>query len=201
MLIPENKMAELAKTGIIGHCKITDDLGNVLVDKYNSIHYENMSIALAKSLAHKPDGTIYTMWFGNGGATVSGSGQISYLPPRVSGSGANLYNPTYYKVIDNESSLNTNIDLNNMTIQHTSGALYTDIVIACTLDFGEPASQAAFDNATDLNATYVFSEIGLKTFNTTPSEGLLVTHLIFSPVQKSLNRKIAILYTIRIQNG
>ena len=39
-----------------GHIKIWDpESGEVIVDKRNAIHYENMSIALANSLANKTD--------------------------------------------------------------------------------------------------------------------------------------------------
>ena len=71
---------------------------------------------------------------------------------------------------------------------------------SCLLDFGEPAGQQAFDNTTTLNDTYVFDELGLFTYEGTAGEGKLLTHVIFHPVQKSLNRLIQIDYTIRIQS-
>ena len=40
---------------IEGHIKIFDpDSGDVYVDKKNAIHYENFSVALAKSIAKEP---------------------------------------------------------------------------------------------------------------------------------------------------
>ena len=49
-----------------GHIKITDaKTGEVIVDKRNAIHYENMSISLAESLANAGQGTIYQMAFGS----------------------------------------------------------------------------------------------------------------------------------------
>jgi hypothetical protein len=69
------------------------------------------------------------------------------------------------------------------------------------LDFGEPSGQAAFDNATSTEGNFVFDELGLKSFNPEgPDTGLLLTHVIFHPVQKSLNRMIQVDYTIRIQS-
>ena len=42
-----------------GHIKITDaESGEVLIDKRNAIHYENMSISLAESLANAGQGFI-----------------------------------------------------------------------------------------------------------------------------------------------
>ena len=50
-----------------GHIRIHDPkTGEVFVDKSNAIHYENLSIALAQSLADRNLGFIYSMAFGNG---------------------------------------------------------------------------------------------------------------------------------------
>ena len=67
------------------------------------------------------------------------------------------------------------------------------------LDYGEPAGQEAFDNSTDLNGEFVFDELGLKSWGGEPDIGKLLTHVIFHPVQKSLNRLMQIDYTVRIQ--
>ena len=78
------------------------------------------------------------MAFGNGGTSVDPTGVITYLPANSSGSNANLYNPTYYKVVDDNSSLNTDTARNKLTVSHTSGQIYTDIIVSCLLDYGEP---------------------------------------------------------------
>jgi hypothetical protein len=67
------------------------------------------------------------------------------------------------------------------------------------LDFGEPAGQQAFDNSTNFNGEFVFDELGLKAWEGSASELMLITHVIFHPVQKALNRQIQIDYTVRIQ--
>ena len=72
--------------------------------------------------------------------------------------------------------------------------------MTCLLDFGEPPGQQAFDNTTTVNDTFVFDEIGLFSWEGTAGTGNLLTHVIFHPVQKSLNRLIQIDYTIRIQS-
>ena len=64
------------KQGILlqGYIKITDPTtGEVLVDKRNAIHYENMSISLADSLSNQGQGMIYQMAFGNGGDRGKGN--------------------------------------------------------------------------------------------------------------------------------
>jgi hypothetical protein len=186
-----------------GHIKIWDPkTGEVIVDKRNAIHYENMSIGLASSLANKTSGFIHEMAFGNGGTTVDATGIITYLTPNTTGTNATLYNKTYYKVIDDNSATNKDTTRNKMEIRHTAGNKYTDIVATCTLDYGEPTNQEAFDNTTNFNGDYVFDELGLVSWegaeNSTSNK--LLTHVIFHPIQKSLNRLIQIDYTLRIQS-
>jgi hypothetical protein len=183
-----------------GFLKIHDpNSKEVFVDKHNAIHYENMSIALAESIANKNIGYIYAMAFGNGGSSVDPTGVITYLPPNVTGQNADLYNETYAKVVDDNSAANTDPAQNYMTVIHTAGKVYTDILVTCLLDYGEPAGQQAFDNSTNFNGEYVFDELGLKSANGSLTNLRLITHVIFHPVQKSLNRQIQIDYTLRIQ--
>jgi hypothetical protein len=197
----ENKKPD-ENSGILiqGHLKIFDpNSKEVMVDKRNAIHYENFSNSLAQSMANKDKGYIYQMAFGNGGSSVDTTGVITYLPPNVTGQNADLYNQTYQKVVDDTSSANTDSTRNKLTVLHTSGKVYTDILVSCLLDYGEPSGQQAFDNSTNLDGDYVFDELGLKTWQGSTSDLDLVTHVVFHPVQKSLNRQIQIDYTVRIQ--
>mgnify|MGYP003348371908 CR=1 FL=1 len=185
---------------IEGFVKIHDPKsGEILVDKKNAIHYENISIAMAQTLSNRDLGWIYLMAFGNGGSSVDPTGVITYLPPNTTGQNASLYNQTYAKVVDDNSSANTDAANNKMTVLHTAGKVYTDILVTCLLDYGEPAGQQAFDNSTNFNGEYVFDELGLKCWNGSAEDLRLITHVIFHPVQKSLNRQIQIDYTLRIQ--
>ena len=185
---------------IQGLVKIFDPVsGEILVDKKNAIHYENMSIAMAQTLSNRDVGYVYQMAFGNGGSSVDPTGVITYLPPNTTGQNADLYNQTYAKVVDDNSAANTDTANNNMTVLHTSGKVYTDILVSCLLDYGEPGGQQAFDNSTNFNGEYVFDELGLKSWNGSADNLRLITHVIFHPVQKSLNRQIQIDYTLRIQ--
>ena len=187
-------------TNIRGFLKIHDPVtGEVFVDKNNAIHYENISICMANTLADRNKGYIYKMAFGNGGSAVDPTGVITYLPPNTTGQNASLYNETYSKVVDDNSAANPDPSNNYLTVLHISGAVYTDIVTTCLLDYGEPAGQQAFDNSTNFNGEYVFDELGLQCWNGSSTNLLLITHVIFHPVQKSLNRQIQIDYTLRIQ--
>jgi len=189
---------------IQGFVKIFDPVTKVVfVDKKNAIHYENMSIALAQTLSNRTlaqgGGWIYAMAFGNGGSSVDPTGVITYLPPNTTGANADLYNQTYAKVVDDNSAADTDVTNNYMEVLHTSGQVYTDILVSCLLDYGEPPGQQAFDNSTNFNGEFVFDELGLKAVNGDTTNLRLLTHVIFHPVQKSLNRQIQIDYTVRIQ--
>jgi len=197
-----SKPNETGSVRIQGHIKIFDpETKEVFIDKRNAIHYENFSLALARSLSNQGYGTISEMSFGNGGTRVDQTGIITYLTPNVIGTNANLYNQTYYKNVDARSTADLDPARNYMEVRHVSGAPYSDILVSCLLDFGEPAGQQAFDNATNSDGTFVFDELGLRAYTPDgPGMGDLLTHVIFHPVQKSLNRMIQIDYTVRIQS-
>lgn len=183
-----------------GHIKIFDpDTKEVYIDKRNAIHYENMSVAMVNSLSNQGKGTVYQMVFGTGGTIVDPTGLITYLTPNTIGINSSLYNQTYAKVVDQNATENVDPVRNKMEIRHISGATYSDILISCLLDYGEIPDQEAFDNSVDLSGNFVFDELGLKSYDPN-GEGKLLTHVIFHPVQKSLNRLIQIDYTIRIQS-
>jgi len=188
-----------------GFVKIFDPVsGEVFVNKKNAIHYENMSISLAETLSNRTlaqgGGSIYLMAFGNGGSSVDPTGVITYLPPNTTGANADLYNETYARVVDDNSAADTDVTNNFMQVLHTSGQVYTDILVSWLLDYGAVPGQQAFDNSTNFNGEYVFDELGLKAVTGEDLTQLrLLTHVIFHPVQKSLNRQIQIDYTVRIQ--
>ena len=191
---------DLSGIHIEGHIKIHNpDTGEVFVNKRNAIHYENMSISLAESIANAGQGFIYEMSFGNGGTTIDPTGIITYLTPNSTGTNADLYNKTYSKVVDDRATVNLDPIRNKIETRHITGTNYTDVFVTCLLDYGEPNNQDAFDNSALSNNTYVFDELGLKSYSTTGTSRLL-THVIFHPVQKSLNRLIQIDYTVRIQS-
>lgn len=188
-----------------GFLKIYDpNDGEVFVEKKNAINYENMSEAIADTLSSRGFGEIYQMAFGNGASSVDETGVITYLPPNTTGQNAALYNQTYAKIVDDTSVFNLDPTRNKMTVYHTTGTLYSDILVQCLLDYGEPAGQAAFDNSTSTDSSYIFDELGLLANYGTDVNGdtitRLLTHVVFHPVQKSLNRQIQIDYTVRIQS-
>lgn len=193
-LINEDEMSlELIKGSAEGTLKIVDKTTNeVLVEQQNAVHFGNLSAAIAKALAGDSNGHIKFVAFGNGGTSITELGTIFYRAPNVSvlrDETAALYNETYQK------DVSVGTDENNIAVI-LSNVNYADVKVTVTLDFGEPADQDLVDNATNNDGDYVFDEIALKT-----AEGLFLTHIIFHPVQKALNRIIEIEYTLRIQMG
>lgn len=196
----ESKPNEKGAFDIQGHIKIYDpNSKEVFVDKRNAIHYENFSLALVNSVGNQGYGWVSQMAFGNGGSRVDPTGIITYLTPNTIGQNATLYNRTYSKSVDAASASNLDPTRNFMEARHVIGTTYSDLMVSCLLDFGEPSGQTAFDNSSDLNGQYVFDELGLVGYDSSGNE-LLLTHVIFHPVQKSLNRMIQIDYTVRIQS-
>jgi hypothetical protein len=196
----EKKPDEVGAIGLQGHIKIFDpQTKEVFVDKRNAIHYENFSLALVNSVGNQGYGWVSKMAFGNGGSRVDPTGIITYLTPNTIGQNATLYNQTYEKSVDAASAANLDPTRNFMETRHLIGNTYSDLLISCLLDFGEPSGQLAFDNSSNLDGEYVFDELGLVGYDSAGSE-LLLTHVIFHPVQKSLNRMIQIDYTVRIQS-
>ena len=190
---------------IVGHVKIIDpDTGEEILNKRNAINYENMSISLAYLLGGLQTGLgqsygISKMAFGNSGVVVDSTGTITYRPPNTGTTSGTLYNQTYSKLVSNLSSVDPE---NCITVSHTAGTSYSDIIVTCTLGYSEPADQDTDDLSTTFNGNYIFNEIGLLESNIDlQTQGATLTHIVFHPVQKSANRRIQVIYTIRISVG
>jgi hypothetical protein len=199
-VVPDMKNESLLQ--VTGHVRIFDPESNhVFVDKKNAIHFENISEALAYSLANKRTNFITEMHFGRGGTNFDSTGVINFLPTNTNTQNADLYNPTFFKIIDDSDEDNTDPVRNAMSIRHVPGTVYSDILCTCLLDYGEPQGQTAFDNLNTLENNFVFDELGIKAWSPSgPGTGKLLTHVVFHPIQKSLNRLVQIDYTIRIQS-
>ena len=187
------------KLKIDGHVLIKDyDTGEIILNRRNAIHYENMSFAIVSVLTNTNNidglsGFIKSLAFGNGGVIVDGSGNVTYNATKTTNITDELYNENYSKVVNNTEAEDAD---NNLSIVHTGNTTYSDIVVTCTLDYSEPDGQDALDDTAIQEGDYVFDEIGLVS-----QQGRLLTHLIFHPVQKSANRKIQVVYTVRISAG
>jgi len=185
---------------VSGHIVIKDlETGEELVNKRNAIHYGNMAYIVAQALNafNTENAFIDRIAFGNGATSVDTAGKILYKTPRVSESyenSAGLYSRTFDKRL--------NPGTTDTSITTVVGSSHTDIKVTCTLGYNEPNDADLFDTATNNEGDYVFDELGLFTYPTDGSSidtSTMLTHVVFHPVQKSQNRKIEIVYTVRVQ--
>ena len=118
-----------------------------------------MSISLAESLGNAGEGFIYSKWsLEMVELVLIPTGIITYLTPNSTGTNASLYNQTFIKVVDDPSVNNTDPARNKIESRHVSGTNYTDILVSCLLDYGEPAGQDAVDNAPNADSlTYLMN--------------------------------------------
>lgn len=178
---------------VIGDVCIRDaDTSEVLREKRNAIHPENMALAIARSLSRNDNGFVYKMSFGNGGTFLNSSNKIIFRSPNTLGA-SNLYNPTYEVIVDakTEGAPQTNSVIPS---QSPSPSITSVVTVTCILSANEPAGQSISSNLTnDPNSTFFFDELGLKT-----ADGLLLSHLIFTPIEKTANRAFLITYTLTI---
>lgn len=183
-----------------GHVLISDaDTGEVLLDKFNAINFENMAIAIANLLANKTDGNgngfyISKIAFGRGGTVVDANGNITYKTPKTNGAGGSLYLPNFGAGEDQPVEK----AIGSFHVSESAGQTYRDLTSVVTLDYNEPATAKESDDADNFDdpENYVFDELALVGDNDE-----LLTHLIFHPIQKSQNRKLEIRYTLRITAG
>lgn len=99
-----------------GHVKITDDQGNVLLDRKNAVHPQNMARVISRALANESNYYIHRIAFGNGGTVVDPTGFVNFktpndgLSPDLQEWRSRLYNETYSEIID-DSNINLGVDL------------------------------------------------------------------------------------------
>jgi hypothetical protein len=193
----KNNFNDKSFINVDGHVLIKDvNSGEILLDKHNAINYENMSLAIAQLLSNQTDPLsglshfITEMAYGNEGTTIDSVGLITYKTPNVNDSAGALYNQTYAKSVTSSTDEDNKIEIKAYALQN-----YTDIIVTSTLSYSEPDGQDGIDNATT-KTDFVFDEIGLIN-----ELGSTLTHIIFHPIQKSANRKIQVVYTLRIKVG
>lgn len=187
---------ENAFTKVVGHVLVQDaNTNEVLLDKNNAIHPQNMARVIARALANEDNAYIFKMILGNGGTHIDAGLNITYLEPNTVGTTASLYNKTYEEIIDDT---HVNVGIGNSVISAASPDPAITSVVTATLELSsdEPAGQAPSDGeTTDPDSTFTFDELALVTAD---SPELMLSHIIFSPIEKSANRSIIITYTLTI---
>ena len=178
----------------IGRVLIHDiENGELILEKTNAIHPQNMALIIAKALAHEPTGYISQIALGNGGTYINSLNQISYRPVNIIGTSAALYNETYSINVD-ENAAGTPLSNSVMATLSPAPATTAMVIVTALIPSDAPNGQALLDNTTtDPDAPFMFDELGLKS-----SDGLLLTHMVFSPVEKTANRGYMLTYTITV---
>lgn len=168
--------------------KITDvKTGEILVDKSNAIHSQNMARVIARSLANEPNSIIYRMAFGNGGSFQDGAGNLVFNPPNDGTEGgweARLYNETYSEIVDEEdpdfktdpgSADSSNIRIGGGAVPDDDpegGGVVSlevgkksNVTVTVVLNENEPGGQLATQDPSPTmetpEACFLFDEIGL----------------------------------------
>lgn len=166
------------------------DLNNceMLIDKKNAIHSQNMARILARGLAREGNSFIHRLAFGNGGTVTDPTGTRIFNPPNDGINGnweSRLYNETYSEIVD-EDNINFGSDPGSAepgNIRTGGGSAPLDdiegsgvvsqevgsksnVVITLFLNENEPSGQIAdinsFGIGIDQNeTTFSFDEIGL----------------------------------------
>ena len=176
------------KTKIKGHVLIKDkNTGEVLCDKFNAVHPQNMAKVLARGLANEPNQQIFQIALGNGGTYIDSTQSIVYNSPNIVGISADLYNTTYTEVVDDG---NSGVGIGNSVISQAAPSPDISSLVICTIQLSanEPAGQATTDGVTtNPDSLYTFDELGLKTV-----DGLLLSHIEFNPIEKNAQRELII---------
>lgn len=175
--------------GLVGHVKIFNaDTGELILDKKNAIHPQNMSRIIARALAREPNSFIHRIAFGNGGTVTDPTGQIIFNPPNDGRNGSwesRLYNETYSEIVD-EDDVNFGSDPGSAepgNIRTGGGAIPEDdpegggvtsqevgsksnVTISVFINKNEPTGQIASINdfgveISERESTFIFDEIGL----------------------------------------
>ena len=183
----ENALPMIVK----GHCTIEDDLGNVLLDRDNAVHPQNMSRIIARALSNESNNWIHRIAFGNGGTDIDAAQTVTFKtpndgqPPDIQTWDSRLYNETYSEIIDELSpelgvdpgSADDRVgvragggsfpenDIGLTGVFSTSLGLTSEVEIKVILNPDEPSGQLVNDQTSNvsLDSSFTFDEIGLFT--------------------------------------
>jgi hypothetical protein len=177
----------------LGSVKITDlETGEIVLEKTNAIHPQNLAAVIARGLAGEDNSEVFYLALGNGGTFYNSSQQLIYRPPSIVGA-STLYNQTYQVQVDEDDA---GTPTTNSTAASAAAApsISSIVTVVALLAPNEPSGQAVSDNlTTNPDANFVFDEMGLKS-----KDGLLLSHLIFSPLEKTANRAFLITYSLTV---
>lgn len=199
-------MQETLNTQIITTVQIKDTkTGEVLVEKANAIHPKNMATAIARGLSNTANHQIFKLKLGNQGTYIDSSQQIVFRPPITTGDTADLYNATYVEIVD-DSDAGVGAG-NSVVFTNIPASTSTRVIITCVVSSNEainnPTDGGDGDPSLNPEGTFFFDELGLFTKQTSGTDldgvgELMLSHLIFSPIEHTGNRELTIVYTLTV---
>ena len=174
-----------------GHCKVEDDLGNVLLDKDNAVHPQNVARIISRALSNESNSWIHRIAFGNGGTDIDAAQTVTFKspndgqPPDIQTWDSRLYNETYSEIIDeldpalgiDPGSADDRIgvragggsvpesDIGLTGVFSQSLGLTSEVQIKVILNPDEPTGQLDNDQTSNISidSSFTFDEIGLYT--------------------------------------
>jgi hypothetical protein len=192
-------MKESLPISIMGHVHIEDDQGNVLLDRKNAVHPQNMARVIARALSNEDNEFIHRIAFGNGGTVVDPTGLVNFktpndgLSPDLQEWRSRLYNETYTEIVDDRDTEigfgeGANPSGDPATVPDISGpgvrsqelGVISQVVIASVINPTEPTGQissdldpnpgSSGDAIEDTEGSFVFDELGLYTTGLGPTD-------------------------------
>ena len=147
-------MVDTTPITVNGRCIISDDLGNIVLDKCNAIHSQNMSLIFARGLSNESNHSIFRIALGNGGTFYDATASIQYNSTNIGNWYSRLYNETFSKSI------------NDVTVNSSEVSDYARVTLVCTLNKDEPSGEyltSSTSGQTLADTVFAFDEIGLFT--------------------------------------
>ena len=146
-------MQKRIPVAVTGRCIISDDLGNIILDKTNAIHPINLSRIFSRALSKEKNSFIHKIAIGNGGTFVDPANNIKYKSPNISNYKTKLYNETYLQILDGT---------NNSTLVSKELASYSQTVVTIYLDKNQPSNEYLSQSySIPADSSYTFDEIAL----------------------------------------
>lgn len=198
---------------VLGHLKLQGkQTGESFVDKKNAIHPKNLARIFARALANEDYHSIFDIALGNGGSFIGSDGKIIFNAPNTIGTTAKLYNQTYSEIVDSKEA---SAGSGNSVISADAENNTSIVTITAIISADEPGDQYITDTqsgdqvtnpdgSTTFGYSYNFDELGVRAKNPNYTvlpdepEFLLLTHIVFSPIEKTANRELILTYTLQI---
>lgn len=199
--IEKNTPSNQLNVSIAGHVLIKDDLDNVLLDKQNAVHPQNMARIITRAFANEANSSIFRIALGNGGTEIDASGNVTFRTPNDGQSpdaqkwDSRLFNETYSEVVDDSSTLlgqdlgssdasgsragggaDPSTETGTGVVSNDLG-LTSEVVITAILNSNEPLGQPTQGGISASIDTFAFDELGLYTPGASAADSIAIANV------------------------